>query len=394
MSIVELRQVTKRYDGEPVVRGVDLTIADGELMAVVGPSGCGKTSVLRMIAGLEPITSGDVFVDGRNSSDIEVRDRDLAMVFQNSLLYPHMTVAENLAFPLKMAGVRRGEVKRRVADVAQMIGVHDLLPRRPNELSGGQRQRVAMGRALIRRPQLLLMDEPMSNLDAKLRTELRSAVGHLQHRLGVTTLYVTHDQIEAMALGHRIAVMREGRIVQCDSPSEVYHRPVDAFVGSFIGSPPMNLMLGHLAIDASDAAVVVGASSLPLALEHRDALRGLDGRAVAVGIRAQALRFTNGPGLDIDVEAVDQSSGRCTVRATTRTPAVEVTAEGVTTKQWAADVVLDLDSDDELDLELWRRSTLAVDPIDIHLFDLVDGRSLLRAGESDHVTHQRVGHPS
>ena len=385
MSIVELRQVTKRYDRDPVIRGVDLTIGDGELMVLVGPSGCGKTSVLRMVAGLEPITSGDVFVDGHNIRGMEVRDRDLAMVFQNSLLYPHMNVAENLAFPLKMAGVRRGEVKRRVADVAQMIGVHDLLPRRPNQLSGGQRQRVAMGRALIRQPQLLLMDEPMSNLDAKLRTELRSAVGHLQHRLGVTTLYVTHDQIEAMALGHRIAVMRDGLIVQCGTPSEVYHRPVDAFVGSFIGSPPMNLMLGHVAVGAHDAAVMVGASSLPLAPEHTKALRGLDGRAVAVGIRAQALRFTNGSGLDIDVDTVDQSSGRCTVRATARTPAVEVTLDGVSTRERAAEVVLDLDSDDELDLELWRRSTLAVDPIDIHLFDMADGRSLLRADASDHA---------
>ncbi len=385
MSIVELRRVTKRYDGDPVVRGVDLTVGNGELMVIVGPSGCGKTSVLRMIAGLEPITSGDVVVDGRTIRGTEVRDRDLAMVFQDSLLYPNMTVADNLAFPLKMAGVRRAEVKRRVADVSQMIGVHDLLPRRPNQLSGGQRQRVAMGRALIRRPQLLLMDEPMSNLDAKLRTELRSAVGHLQHRLGVTTLYVTHDQIEAMALGHRIAVMRDGLIMQCGAPSDVYHHPVDAFVGSFIGSPPMNLMLGHVAADAHDPAVVVGASSLPLPPEHHTALRRHDGRAVAVGIRAQALRFTNGPGLEIDVESVDQSSGRCTVRATTRTSAVEVIAGGVTTKPHAAQVVLDLDSDDELDLALWRRSTLAVDPLDIHLFDLVDGRSLLAAGASDHA---------
>ena len=386
MSNVELRQVTKRYDRDPVVRGIDLTIGEGELMVLVGPSGCGKTTVLRMVAGLEPVTSGDLLVDGDSVRDVPTRDRDLAMVFQEATLYPHLTVAENLAFPLKVAGVRRVEVKRQVTDIAHMIGVHELLHRRPGRLSGGQRQRVAMGRALIRRPQLLLMDEPMSNLDAKLRTDLRIAIGHLQHRLGVTTLYVTHDQIEAMALGHRIGLMRDGLLVQCGPPDELYHHPVDAFVGVFIGSPPMNLMLGRLVIDTREAAVVIGSSSLTLAPEHRAALSGLDGCDVAVGIRAQALRFTNGPGLDIDVEAVDQLSGRCTIRATTRAPAVEVTNTGVETKQRAAQIVLDMDSDDELDLELWRRSTLTVDPIDIHLFDLVDGRSLLRAGTSDQAT--------
>ncbi|MEO6653980.1 MAG: ABC transporter ATP-binding protein [Ilumatobacteraceae bacterium] len=377
MSTVELRRLTKRYDGEPVVRAIDLVFGDGELLVVVGPSGCGKTTVMRMVAGLESITDGDVLVDGVSVVGVHPRDRDLAMVFQAATLYPHLSVGENLGFPLKLAGVRRAEVTRRVNETAMMIGVHELLSRRPSQLSGGERQRIAMGRALIRRPQLLLMDEPMSNLDGKLRTELRGVIGHLQHRLRVTTMYVTHDQVEAMALGDRIAIMGRGRIVQCGRPERLYHRPVDAFVGSFIGSPPMNLMLGRLDASGRPPFVRIGSSTLPLSPSVGPLLRPHDGSDVIVGIRAQALHFTNSTGLDIDVNDVDQSSGRCVIGATVRAGAVVVDEHGVRIERRAAPVVLDLDGDDRLDLELWKRSTLTADPEDIHLFDPTTGRSLL-----------------
>lgn len=381
MATLELRRLTKQFGPDRVVQGVDLQVHDGELMVVVGPSGCGKTTVMRMVAGLEPVSSGDVLVGGASVIGVSPRDRDLAMVSQEASLYPHMSVGKNLGFPLRVAGVRHAEITHRVEQTAQMIGVHDLLSRRPGQLSGGQRQRVAMGRALIRRPQLMLMDEPMSNLDAKLRTELRSAIGHLQHRLGVTTMYVTHDQVEAMALGHRIAIMRQGRIVQCGPPDELYHRPVDAFVGAFIGSPPMNLMIGTIDASTTTPWVRIGSSALALPLDSRSHVAPWDGRDVVVGIRAQALRFTNGDGLDIDVHDVDQSSSRCAIGATVRADAVVVVDGGIRVEHRAAPIVLDLDGDDELDLELWRRSTLTVGPEDIHLFDPTTGRSLLAASQ-------------
>ncbi len=244
MARLELEGIVQRYGGKTVVHPLDLTVEDGEFVVLVGPSGCGKSTLLRIAAGLVSPSEGRVLLDGEDVTEREPRERDVAMVFQNYALYPHMTVAKNLAFPLTIAGLPRGEIRRRVAETAELLGIEDLLTRRPRALSGGQMQRVALGRAMIRRPRLFLFDEPLSNLDAKLRGEMRAEIARLHRRLGVTTLYVTHDQAEAMTMGARICVMREGRLEQVGAPLEVFARPATTFVAGFLGSPPMNLLRG------------------------------------------------------------------------------------------------------------------------------------------------------
>ena len=243
MSEIRLEQVGKVYDGD--VRAVDdvsLTIESGEFMVLVGPSGCGKSTLLRMIAGLEEVTEGDIWIGEREVARLAPRDRDIAMVFQNYALYPHMTVAKNLGYGLKVRKTPKAEIERRVEEVARLLGLEDLLQRRPGALSGGQRQRVAMGRAIVREPQAFLMDEPLSNLDAKLRVDMRAELARLHDRLGITTVYVTHDQVEAMTLGSRVAVMRDGTVQQVDTPQTLYREPINLFVAAFIGSPSMNLV--------------------------------------------------------------------------------------------------------------------------------------------------------
>jgi multiple sugar transport system ATP-binding protein len=243
MTTITLDKITKSYGGrDPAVREVSLDIADGEFMILVGPSGCGKSTVLRMIVGLEDITAGDVFIGGDRVNDRPPRDRNLAMVFQNYALYPHLTVFENIAFPLRLRKLPKGDVTRRVEQAAETLELDELLERKPAQLSGGQRQRVAMGRALVRDAQAFLFDEPLSNLDAKLRGQMRTEISRLQNRLNMTTVYVTHDQVEAMTLGDRVAVLRKGVLQQVDSPRELYEHPVNLFVAGFIGSPPMNFM--------------------------------------------------------------------------------------------------------------------------------------------------------
>ena len=247
MAEIELRGVTKRYpDGTEAVKNIDLTIRDGELMILVGPSGCGKTTTLRMIAGLEEITSGTLRIGGRVVNNLVPKDRDIAMVFQSYALYPHMSVRENMGFALRLAKVKRREIDTRVSDAAMTLDLSEHLDRKPANLSGGQRQRVAMGRAIVRDPQAFLMDEPLSNLDAQLRVQMRIEVARLQQRLGTTTVYVTHDQVEAMTLGHRVAVMNQGLIQQVDTPQGLYNDPVNLFVARFIGSPPINLLPARL----------------------------------------------------------------------------------------------------------------------------------------------------
>ncbi|MEN0109512.1 MAG: sn-glycerol-3-phosphate ABC transporter ATP-binding protein UgpC [Planctomycetota bacterium] len=247
MANVTLTDVHKRYpDGYHAVRGVDLEIHDGELVVLVGPSGCGKSTTLRMIAGLEEVSEGEVRIGDRVVNDVEPGDRDIAMVFQNYALYPHMTVRQNMAFGLKMRRTPRAEIDRRVAEAAKMLGIEPMLPRRPRELSGGQRQRVALGRAVVRDPAAFLFDEPLSNLDAKLRAETRTEIAALHQRLGATMIYVTHDQVEAMTLGQRLVLMNHGVVQQVDTPLEVYRRPANRFVATFIGSPAMNLLDGTL----------------------------------------------------------------------------------------------------------------------------------------------------
>src|SRR5689334_950401 len=243
MAEVHYRQATRVYPGndEPAVDTFDLDIADGEFMVLVGPSGSGKTTALRMLAGLEEVDAGAIYIGERDVTDVPPKDRDVAMVFQNYALYPYLTVEANIAFPLKIARMKKAERERRVREVAELLELTPYLQRKPGQLSGGQRQRVAMGRAIVRQPSVFLMDEPLSNLDAKLRVQMRADFAALQSRLGVTTVYVTHDQAEAMTLGHRVAVLADGRLQQCDTPRALYDTPANTFVAGFVGSPAMNL---------------------------------------------------------------------------------------------------------------------------------------------------------
>jgi len=291
MATVRLDNIRKVYDnGKVAVAGASFTVADGELLVLVGPSGCGKTTLLRAIAGLENVTSGTIGIDGRTVNDLAPRERDIAMVFQNYALYPHMTVAGNLAFGLKLRGHARAEIEKRVADAARMLGLEDLLQARPRQLSGGQRQRVALGRALVREPKVFLLDEPLSNLDAKLRAAMRVEIARLHHRLGATMIYVTHDQIEAMTLGQRIVVLNDGEVQQIDTPMRLYEQPANLFVAGFLGSPAMNFFQGRLRDDAR--ALEMQNASLPL-----DGLRGshlpldaLRGRDIVLGLRPEHLQ--------------------------------------------------------------------------------------------------------
>jgi multiple sugar transport system ATP-binding protein len=283
------KDMTKRYpNGVEAVKALSLEIGEGELLVLVGPSGCGKTTALRMIAGLEEISSGDLFIGGRRMNDVPEKDRDIAMVFQSYALYPHMTVAQNIAFSLRLSRVPKRQIKQRVQETARLLALENLLDRKPKQLSGGQRQRVAMGRAIIRQPQAFLMDEPLSNLDAKLRVTMRGEIESLVQRLGVTTVYVTHDQVEAMTMGDRVAVLSEGVLQQVDTPTDVYDRPANLFVAGFIGSPPMNLARTHVA----DGAVKLGETEVPI----RGNVELRAGQRVIVGVRPEDIHGASGNG--------------------------------------------------------------------------------------------------
>jgi len=306
MAQIELEQVSKHFSGGVVaVDGVDLRIEDGEFMVFVGPSGCGKTTLLRMIAGLEEVTGGRISIGGSEVTELAPRRRDIAMVFQSYALYPHMTVRQNIGYGLKVRRTPKDEARLRVEEVAAMLGLGDLLDRKPAQLSGGQRQRVAMGRAIVREPKAFLMDEPLSNLDAKLRVGMRASLAQLHGRLGVTTVYVTHDQTEAMTLGQRVAVMRDGRILQVDTPQKLYHEPVDLFVAAFIGTPTMNLVEAR--IEGND--VVVGQYRLPLDPVRRPA-PGAPERIV-LGVRPEgfedaAFAPPHTPRIEVEVTVLEE----------------------------------------------------------------------------------------
>jgi multiple sugar transport system ATP-binding protein len=295
---IQFVHIGKVYDGDvTAVRDLNLDVAEGEFMVLVGPSGCGKTTALRMIAGLEEITSGEIRIGGKVVNDLAPRDRDIAMVFQNYALYPHKSVYENLAFGLRMRKVPKDEQKRRVEEIARILGLGDLLQRRPAQLSGGQRQRVAMGRAIVREPKAFLMDEPLSNLDAKLRVQMRAEIARIQQALKVTTVYVTHDQVEAMTMGHRVAVMRDGELQQVDTPQRLYDAPANLFVASFVGSPPMNLFEAVVERDNFRLICKVGDTELELLADiaaERASLANYAGRRVAVGIRPEDVREASG----------------------------------------------------------------------------------------------------
>ena len=296
MADVRFEAATRVYPGSEVaaVDALELQIADGEFMVLVGPSGSGKTTALRMLAGLEAVSAGEISIGGRVVNRVAPRERDISMVFQNYALYPYLTVAANIGFPLKIAGVRKADRERRVAEVAAMLELTELLERKPGQLSGGQRQRVAMGRAIVRVPQVFLMDEPLSNLDAKLRVQMRADIAALQSELGTTTVYVTHDQSEAMTLGHRVAVLKDARLQQCDTPRALYERPANTFVAGFIGSPAMNLCTLPLA----DGSVSFGGVAVPVPA-------GTTNGSVVVGLRPESLELA-ADGLPAEVQIVEE----------------------------------------------------------------------------------------
>ena len=300
MATVSFKDATRIYPGgtKPAVDKLNLEVKDGELLVLVGPSGCGKSTSLRMLAGLEEVNEGGIYIGDREVTDVPPKDRDIAMVFQNYALYPHMTVAENMGFALKIAGVNKDERAERVLEAAKLLDLEPYLNRKPKALSGGQRQRVAMGRAIVRQPQVFLMDEPLSNLDAKLRVQTRTQIASLQRRLGVTTVYVTHDQVEAMTMGDRVAVLKDGLLQQVDTPRNLYDRPQNVFVAGFIGSPAMNLVQ----LPIIDGGVQFGDAVLPIA---REILAKATGNRVTVGVRPEKLTVDN-KGLIVDVDVIEE----------------------------------------------------------------------------------------
>jgi multiple sugar transport system ATP-binding protein len=304
MADVRFEQATRLFRGAaaPAVDRLDLELDDGELLVLVGPSGSGKSTALRMLAGLEEVDAGAIYIGGRDVTDLPPKRRDIAMVFQNYALYPYLDVRSNMAFPLKVAGVGKAQRNERVLQAAEMLGLTSLLDRKPAQLSGGERQRVAMGRAIVRNPQVFLMDEPLSNLDAKLRVKMRVDVAALQRRLGVTMLYVTHDQVEAMTMGQRVAVLCDGRLQQCGAPRELYNRPANLFVAGFIGSPAMNLFPAPL---GGDGVAELDGIRMPLPPDAADAARARGISEVMIGLRPESLQI-GADGISAEVEVVEE----------------------------------------------------------------------------------------
>ncbi|MBK4348232.1 ABC transporter ATP-binding protein [Lacisediminihabitans changchengi] len=302
MASVTFDKATRLYPGStrPAVDALDLSVADGEFLVLVGPSGCGKSTSLRMLAGLEEVNDGNILIGDRNVTDVPPKDRDIAMVFQNYALYPHMTVAENMGFALKIAGVNKDERATRVLEAAKLLDLEPYLGRKPKALSGGQRQRVAMGRAIVRQPQVFLMDEPLSNLDAKLRVQTRTQIASLQRRLGVTTVYVTHDQTEALTMGDRIAVLKDGVLQQVGTPRDLYANPKNVFVAGFIGSPAMNLFTADLVEGGLKFGTAVAALD-------RATMGATNNTKVTIGVRPEDVRVSNtGEGLQVAVDVVEE----------------------------------------------------------------------------------------
>jgi multiple sugar transport system ATP-binding protein len=382
MAEIELRNITKIFSGDVVaIDDVSLRIGDGEFIALVGPSGCGKSTLLRAIAGLEDVTSGEISIGGRDVTDLAPRHRDIAMVFQSYALYPHMSVRQNLGYGLKVRRTPKAEIRKRVDEIAVLLGLDELLERKPAHLSGGQRQRVAMGRAIVRQPQAFLMDEPLSNLDAKLRVGMRASLAQLHQQLGVTTVYVTHDQVEAMTLGQRVAVMKDGHILQVDTPQSLYEHPLDLFVAGFIGSPAMNLV--EATVDGDH--VEVGQLRVPLDPARRPV--SLDAGRVILGIRPETFEDATFappdlPTLDVTVVVLEElgSDAHVFFRVEATRVAVE-TLEGE--EDDGADLVTDHGS--LLNARVDPRTTacvggsmrLTVDPARFHFFDPESGTSLL-----------------
>jgi multiple sugar transport system ATP-binding protein len=387
MAEIELRNITKVFPGDVVaIDDVSLDIGDGEFIALVGPSGCGKSTLLRAIAGLEEVTAGEIAIGGRDVTDLAPRHRDIAMVFQSYALYPHMSVRQNLGYGLKVRRMAKADIRGRVDEIAELLGLTELLERKPAQLSGGQRQRVAMGRAIVRQPQAFLMDEPLSNLDAKLRVGMRASLAQLHQQLGVTTVYVTHDQVEAMTLGQRVAVMKDGHILQVDTPQTLYERPRDLFVAGFIGSPAMNLVEATIA----DGEVAFG--QLRVKLDPARRPEGREGGSVILGIRPETFEdaaFAPPELPTIDVEVVVLEELGADAHVFFRVHAARIAAETLgEDEDTTADLVTDRGSllnarvDPRTAARVGGSLRLAVDASRFHFFDAATGASLLRAGAS------------
>ena len=366
MATVSYRGATRIYPGSttPAVDSLDLEIGDGEFMVLVGPSGCGKSTSLRMLAGLEEVTEGSIHIGDRDVTRLAPKDRDIAMVFQNYALYPHMSVADNMGFALKMAGVHKDERDKRVREAAELLGLTEFLERKPKAMSGGQRQRVAMGRAIVRNPQVFCMDEPLSNLDAKLRVSTRTQIAQLQQRLGVTTVYVTHDQVEAMTMGDRVAVLKDGVLQQVDTPLKLYDDPANLFVAGFIGSPAMNLLHGKLTeVGATIAGHPV---DVPVTAQDRSGSNG----DVMIGIRPESFRVAeNGHGIPVKVSVVEELGADAYVYGVAEDE--DTAGEGLTTGK---DVVVRVEARRSFE----KGSTIRVtaDPEDVHVFALDSGERI------------------
>jgi multiple sugar transport system ATP-binding protein len=386
MSTVAFRNITKRYaNGFEAVTDLDLDVGDGELLVVVGPSGCGKTTTLRMLAGLEDITEGQIEIDGSVVNEVPARERDIAMVFQSYALYPHLTVGGNLAYPLKLAGLNKTERHKKVVAVARQLRIEALLDRKPRQLSGGQRQRVAMGRAMVRDPKVFLMDEPLSNLDAKLRVAMRAEVSELQRSLGATMFYVTHDQVEAMTMGDRVAVMDAGVLQQVGTPDELYHSPVNVFVAGFIGSPPMNLVAATISKLADGSFVAVsGRRSVQLDASLLDRFPGLMpalDRKIVVGARPEHIQLVE-PANDGGSTMVNGEVRLVEVLGSEQIVHVEVRGLDLVdvdepdTEELTARRVLVTTRDDRPHFRVGENVGLRVSASHLHLFDGETGTSL------------------
>jgi multiple sugar transport system ATP-binding protein len=358
MATVTFKKAQRWYPGmdKPAVPGIDLEINDGEFMVLVGPSGCGKSTTLRMLAGLEEVNDGQILIGDRDVTKLPPKDRDIAMVFQNYALYPHMTVADNMAFSLKMAKMKESERKERVAEAARILNLTEYLDRKPKALSGGQRQRVAMGRAIVRKPQVFCMDEPLSNLDAKMRVQTRTDIAKLQNDLGVTTVYVTHDQVEAMTMGDRVAVMKDGYLQQVDTPLNLYDRPVNLFVAGFIGSPQMNL----ISATPVNGQAKIGEYLVPVDEAAAQKMKG----DVVVGVRPEAWRVVGAEdgGLPVEVTVVEELGSDAFVYGTS---GVEGTPSNVIVRVSARDTVHKGDV-----------VHVTTDPKNVHVFDAASGERL------------------
>ena len=391
MAPVSFDDVDKIYDnGVQAVFGLTLDIADGEFLVLVGPSGCGKTTALRMAAGLEEISGGTLSIGGRVVNDVSPKERDIAMVFQNYALYPHLSVGENIAFGLRLRKTAKSVIEERVAWAAKLLDLTPYLDRRPKELSGGQRQRVAMGRAIVRQPQVFLMDEPLSNLDAKLRVQMRADIAKLQHELETTTIYVTHDQVEAMTMGDRVAVMSKGALQQVDAPQRLYDRPENLFVAGFIGTPPMNLIEGTATVNGG-VSIDLGGHSLAIdeqALAHYPRLRDYNGRNVIVGLRAGDLHPAQGrddlPQIYAKVDLVEALGGESMAyfRVDARQIRSETSAEEEELASATSDTVvgsrpnLVASFPPHVQLRLGDEVPIAVDTRNLHFFDEATGAPL------------------